>query len=563
MNKVDVVGYARVSTSKDEQDHSYESQKSYFTEALQQSRYCHFNLLKVYSDKKTATKFKRKGFLEMIEDAGIKVDTDKESRKLSFNPNPTKSPMFKYILVSNLSRFARDLLAVDPIRELRNKGVYIIFLDSGKSTENDEDMMYVEMMMVFAANESRDKSIKMKDALKRTASRGTLMTNGKLFGYDYINGSKELTINEEEAKTVRMIFELYTSGEGFRRITEHYNLKTRNGKQFTISGIKSILNNEKYYGCLVRNKWTDGVVFSKHSPRIRDKSEWKVNEDVIPAIISKETFELAQALRKNKGDGQRGIYKGTGEFVGKIKCEKCGSSYVRNVDRGKLFYICSIKKKKGLKACNSVNLYDNVLEWSLLSWVEDGLKSSIEDLKGEYIVDLKLVKGQFIDKVDNQQEIHADSIRLRLNELKEQRKNLLKEYTKGKFEESELDEIMDEINIEQSALQSQLEAAVMSNDDIHKQIGYIDEVIQKITNFKVRDDYTREDTLSMIDKIVIKQAECIDSGNDLILIDYYFNIFKKLSSISGDLLNSEIHKTFSSISFVWDKTLNQPYNKYN
>ncbi|NRF94819.1 recombinase family protein [Paenibacillus frigoriresistens] len=517
------VGYARVSTKKDEQDSSFSSQKLYFEEVVEQPKYNHMQLIHVYQDKMTATKFKRKGFLEMLEDAGLQI-TLEANQMICVPVRPSK---FKYILVSNLSRFARDVLSVAPLRALRDNGVYVIFLDSGKSTEDDSDWLYVTMMMTFAENESRDKSIKQKNALMRTASRGTLMTNGKLFGYDYNTESKVLTINEDEAATVRTIFELYASGEGFRNIANLYNLKTRSGNQFTASSVSNLLENEKYCGTLIRNKHTNGSVFHKHAPKLNPVSEQKPFEDVIPAIISKELFEQCQAIRDSRADGKRGINNTKSEYTDILKCGNCGANYTKNIHRGQVFYNCGTKKTKGSKICANKNVYLPNIEYALEQVKSGSLYLLMVDSRDYHIEKLNHVKASLESRIDSQNSKEADSHREKIEDLKKQRKKLITLYLDDNFDKQTLDEMSGDIDNQINRLSEELVDLTKSNDVILKEIQQIDEMIDQVSKI----DLKKIDTSNVIEHI---QTITVDSDGHL---EFKFNLFEKLNKYGMKSIN--------------------------
>lgn len=72
---------------------------------------------------------------------------------------------------------------------------------------------------------------------------------GSFFGYDSIE--KELVINEEGAKVVQLIFELYLSDKGLKPITNHLNkvdYRTKRNRYFSINGVAQILDNPIYVG---------------------------------------------------------------------------------------------------------------------------------------------------------------------------------------------------------------------------------------------------------------------------------------------------------------------------
>lgn len=81
--------------------------------------------------------------------------------------------------------------------------------------------------------------------------------NGCL-GYDYHPEDKSITVNEEEAETVRLIFELYLQGYGTytiaRQLTEMGRINKKGGTTWTDSEILGIIKNEKYKGDLLMKK---------------------------------------------------------------------------------------------------------------------------------------------------------------------------------------------------------------------------------------------------------------------------------------------------------------------
>jgi DNA invertase Pin-like site-specific DNA recombinase len=79
-------------------------------------------------------------------------------------------------------------------------------------------------MSSIAQEESRKTSQRVKWGQKRRMEQGVVF-GVRIVGY-HLKGGK-LTINEDEAKTVRLIYELYLSGMGAHSITKE--LENRGG----------------------------------------------------------------------------------------------------------------------------------------------------------------------------------------------------------------------------------------------------------------------------------------------------------------------------------------------
>jgi hypothetical protein len=107
----------------------------------------------------------------------------------------------------------------------------------------------------------------------------------------------------EEAKTVRLIFDLYLKGNGTRKIKKYleaHRIKTVTGKDvWSTATIDRMLENEKYIGMLILQKtYTPDFLTGKQEKNIGQLTRYCV-ENNHEAIIDKETWDKVQR-RKNK-----------------------------------------------------------------------------------------------------------------------------------------------------------------------------------------------------------------------------------------------------------------------
>ena len=415
-----VACYARVSTSSKEQASSYENQQSFFKD------YCERNNLKIhkiYADKGiSGTLFKREKFEQMLYDAGLDLTINRHEAVITKEINcmsdeavgkpsvvqyinytvllSDREPKFTEILVRNTSRFARNIEVDVILKRLRLKGVYVHFLDIDKTTEREEDITVIQLFQTFDELFVRDLSRKVLAGNERSVANKIVRSHPKLYGYNYVK-RKSLQENNklipvpEEAVVVQKIFRLYagcfnpaepfigcdfdcnsciikkTSGIGIRRIINYLTacgIKTRNGKNFGSTTIKNILDNEKYAGYVNTGKFTTGTIFNKFTySKVKDDYLLELDPENIEPIISPELFYQCEAIRNSRvtkdSKGKppaRSAYGG-----GFLRCGKCGSNYLHNVDKGKGFYQCSLKKSKGLKACNSANVSEATVDFYL------------------------------------------------------------------------------------------------------------------------------------------------------------------------------------------------------
>lgn len=190
---MNIAAYCRVSTDKEDQLNSLETQKEYFMEYAQKHEH---SLVEIYADEGitgTSTK-KRKEFLRMMEDA--------------------KRHKFEMLVVKDVSRLARNTVDfLESVRTLKNLGIatYFITLDKLISPQNKESELTITIIAATAQEESGNTSKRVKFGKKRNAERGRVPNI--VFGYDKTKGDYfNLSINEKEAKAIHLIFDWYING---------------------------------------------------------------------------------------------------------------------------------------------------------------------------------------------------------------------------------------------------------------------------------------------------------------------------------------------------------------
>ena len=373
---IKVAGYCRVSTDKEDQMNSYETQKRYFSEYIR--NHLDWQLHEIYADEGitgTSTK-KRISFNRMINDA--------------FNGK------FEMIVTKEVSRFSRNILdTIRYTRELRAIGVGVIFLNDRINTLEPEAEMLLSFLASLAQEESRRTSSRVVWGQTRQMEKGVVFGHG-LLGYDVENGT--LRINEKGAEVVRLIFHKYAIEQ--MSTTEIAKFLTRNqyytygeSKQWKSNTVIKILKNEKYVGKLVQKK-TYTPDFLTHEKRSnKGERPFIIIENHHEPIISGEIWNLAQErLRKNHKhsnscDGHSNRYV----FSGKIKCAECGSSFVgrfQYLEDGTKYrrWRCGTASNLGAEACNIGRLLrdDDALQM---------LKTAIRNLP----MDVKFIISQVAD----------------------------------------------------------------------------------------------------------------------------------------------------------------------
>lgn len=163
------------------------------------------------------------------------------------------------ILTKSVSRFSRNTVdTIQYVRMLKEKGIAVIFEKEGINTMTEQGEMFIALMSTLAQNEVESLSQNVKMGIRMKQKCGEMMGFNGCLGYDYHPEDKSITVNEEEAETVRLIFELYLQGYGTytiaRQLTEMGRINKKGGTTWTDSGILGIIKNEKYKGDLLMKK---------------------------------------------------------------------------------------------------------------------------------------------------------------------------------------------------------------------------------------------------------------------------------------------------------------------
>lgn len=498
---IKVCAYCRVSTDSTDQVNSFENQQSYFNREL--SKNPDYKLVNIYADKGiSGTKLHRTEFDKMLVDAGLEIiKVSNESGYLKYITLPTdREPKFKYIYVKNSSRFARNVEVESIFRDLAKKGVYVIFLDLMKSTENESDRTYIQIFSSFDERESRDKRTKVLFGIKEGNKKGVIRTNKKIYGYKYIQSENRLEVIEEEAEVIRKIFKLYNQNLGIRRIINKLNeenIKTRQGKNFCKNAISQILDNEKYFGVSNNCKYKIGNdLFDKFTyAKRKEDNEYELKEtSKIPAIISSDDFYKAREIRRAKinHENQKGIKKPTSKYSGVIFCGNCNEVYTSNVDDGRKFYNCKSKKMYGLKRCANPNVSERIIDKK----IEEFFETLPDDLENFFSDRIKETYS-FCRLIIENEPANFEKVK----ELKNEEKQLL----------SQLDELYD-LYSKKKGTQDFLERKIES---LEKRIMTIQE---KISDLSIDDDYVINKVkrlLKEIDKFNTKDFK-FNSADDII-----------------------------------------------
>jgi len=572
-------GYVRVSTKDAEQLKSSENQQSYFDNFLKNHNDVEYYGSLYVDEGISGTKLKRKEFHRMLLDAGIDIEPHKKKSKDGQEKVveyvytiSRRKPKFDIIYVKNTSRFSRTVSVNDIIEKLINKGVHIRFLDSGYSTEFKEQRDLINLMFTLDQRESRDKSIKVMFGKKESARKGRIFTNGKLYGYQYIQSENRLEIVEHEADIVREIFNLYISGYGCRRICKIINEKgyrRRDGGLFIPSDILNKIHNEKYSGRSNTMKYCSGTIFENkiNWMKPQSKEDYKVEEtDKIPAIIDMETWDRAQeTLSQNqKYDNQKGKVTGRNlgrtKYASKLICTKCGMPYVRKRNsQGKFYLCCGTKHRDGKEACNAPNILIEDIEKQIEKYSGSYIYKYIKEHKEDMLLRILYLSNKLLDNIDKNE---AKTV----NEIEKQIENLTTKIENSYIvlfdnpNDNILQGLINKMKNELAELQVKKQNALHNNqniyDDINRLIKEYKDAVERIPSFR---EYTIDEVIDMTDKFYITEGKIINFKLDCFkdLDDIYNKYFAENTRESYKFMNIQMAKSRVQDFLIDKKILNE------
>ena len=420
-----VAAYCRVSTDDEEQLTSYEAQKNYYTDKIMTNK--EWTMAGIFADEGiTGTSArKRPEFLRMIRQC--------------------KQGKIDIVLTKSISRFARNTVdCLNYVRALKELGIAVIFEKENMNTLEIDSEILITMLGAFAQSESESISANVRWGIRQAMKEGKATIQYKyLYGYRKGDDGKPEII-PDQADVVRKIYDLFLSGTPVRGIQEYLNtsaVPNINGEpKWARSAIDSILTNEKYCGdVLLQKTYIDDCINKKVKKNTGQLPMYLV-QNHHEGIISRETFDAAQAELARRSAGKspskknaptgRSRYSSKYALSDRLYCGECGTRYQRctwrNRDGSKrIVWRCVSRVDYGNKYCHdSPTLDEEPLHRAILAAINSTVKG-----KDSIIYNLKSAMEKELAPVAGQQ--------LSLSEIDSQLEQLNTEFSKALAEASE------------------------------------------------------------------------------------------------------------------------------
>lgn len=507
--------YCRVSTDSDVQLNSLDNQLEYYENYI-----------------KSKPKWILSGGYIEEGKTGVRVDVRPSFKKMIHDAKHNK---FDLIITKEVSRFARDLEdSIHYIRELKDSGVGVFFENQNLNTFDSNSELILNIMFNLAQDESRKLSSRVKFGHKQAIENGHVLGSSNITGYKKDNC--KLVIVENEAKFIKTLFELYSSGKyGFQKLSKKLSelgYLNKKGKLYDKDSLKRMIENPKYKGYYRAKTYEilDYRTKRRKKNSLDDQVLYKCKDGSIPAIISEELWDQANKILKSRTKGYESNNYWSGglkyAFSSKIYCKEHNTNFQRShgsKNKNRPTWSCSMYLQHRLAACES----PIIAETDLYNIMSSIMNNIIPQKKK--IVDNMLKLYENIDRTnDYYKELELLNTNIKIIEQKKSMAldlifngDISKDSLKMQFEK--YDQEIKSFNVKKTMIIKQIERLNNSHDNLDRMTKLIEEEI----NGGSLNEFIRK----FVDEIIISK---IDGDRYSIKLDIYLDLFgEEKSKIKG------------------------------
>lgn len=469
---------------------------------------------------------------------------------------------FDLVLVWKMNRLSRKLSDLTKIEELLKKNnIAFRSYKERYETETPSGKLQFHMMAAIAEFERDNIAENVKMGMLARAREGS-WNGGQVMGYDVITVPRKegqhklskLVVNEREANIVRKIFELYTSGHGYKSIANRLNkdgYRTKKSKLFSIGSIQTIISNPLYVGVIRYNVLRDWS----------EKRRNNINPDPVTVkgnhepIITKETWEKAKTIKMSRGGKPNRVHSGEWPLTGIMRCPACGAGMVLGRTTNRLkdgtkrvleYYVCGRWKNKGTVACRSNGIRTEYADKYVLEQIT---KVANNDSLIKKIVDNVNVKREMkIEPLKKEYE----SIQKQLSSINTKKNKVLELYEEGMIGKEDFKSRFNDLNEAKEQLEEHLEPLVLQQSDSNNQSKIEFKVVKEVMkNFdKAFKQTLSEEQRKSLLRVLIKEITLSESRKvDTIKIQLNEEVLRYFNAKDGDKpsLKDDLSPSFSAV----------------
>ena len=451
------------------------------------------------------------------------------------------------LITKDLSRLGRNYIEVGNYTEIlfpRWNVRYIAVNDNFDSLYSDGNEL-APFKNLFNEWYARDTSKKIRAVQKAKAERGERVGTTTPYGYyrDKEHGGK-LIIDEESAKTIKLIFQMCSSGMGPTNIARElekrkilkptaYRFK-KEGVLYTKTDMNDlygwngrtvgdILENEIYLGHTVNCRSTTISYKNKRKKSVPEEQQYRF-ENTHEAIIDKETWDIVQKVRL--GRRRRNLIGDVNKYSGLLYCADCGSKlyfiHGRTINSETFCFVCSrYHNHVGTDICTPHTIREVVLDEIVLEEIRrvTYLARTKTNEFAEYISQKTSSQSR---REINAKSAELEKLKRRDNELNAIFKRLYEDNILGRLPDEQFKLLSQGYLSEQKEIKEKLPVLESEIERLKAESAGIDKFIQIAKKYTDIQELTPEIPRTFIEKIVIHERDKWHSKSAHQQIDIYF-----------------------------------------
>lgn len=324
-----------------------------------------------------------------IDDGASAKDLDRKELKRLLSD--ARDQQFDTVLVYRLDRLTRSVLDLFTLlQEFEKLNIKFKSATEVYDTTTAMGRLFITLVAALAQWERENLAERVRLGMEQMVTEGKRPGGPVPFGYD-----KDGKLIEEEARTIRLLRQLYMDGDGFKTIAQKLNNmgKLRRGYRWGTFSTWYVLDNPYYAGKI---RWGSKKSNGKYASRKK--------EEIVDCIISdgdqekvftwEEYLEHTERMKFKSFHGHS--KKREYWFNGILYCGKCGSRMSGRYHQNKRAdgsvlqihsYIC-VNRQEG-KGCTMPMFRRELVEQLVMEWIEkiplntNKLESEIADLTAD------------------------------------------------------------------------------------------------------------------------------------------------------------------------------------
>ncbi|MGD8191646.1 recombinase family protein [Brevibacillus ginsengisoli] len=295
-------------------------------------------------------------FVDLYIDEG-RSGKDLERQELHRLRADIRTGRIEVVLVYRLDRLTRSVL--DLYHLLQEFETYQVKFRSATEiydTTTAMGRLFLTLVAALAQWERENLGERTRMGKEEKIKQGKRAGGNIPYGYRLDHGT--LAIHDQEATTVKLIYQLYHQYGNMNRVADRLfqlGIFSRKGTPFSVKTVRDILRNPVYIGTLRYN----------HARKHQNKNKAVPLEDVIlienahPAILSAEDFSSLQQQLKHQSKKSPRTLSSTYLFSGLVLCPHCRHTLIGKTSKNHRYYHCSYTKPG---ACHQYSIREDQLE---------------------------------------------------------------------------------------------------------------------------------------------------------------------------------------------------------